>query len=271
MKRGKRQNTGLKIFGSKVKKRTGRLVFAALFTLAIAGISLASFMLIRVQVEYRAAQNEYKQLRDYSPIGDKKATPAPEPPPSLPGDEAIEDLPDEPEPEVDLLQINPDYIGWIKIDGTPIDYPVVQGRDNEKYVRHTFTGEYNRAGTIFMDWKSKGAFEAPLPLLYGHNLRDGGMFAHLHNYRYKSFLDEHPVIYIVTKDDQALTYRIFAVVLTSVFDDVFTLFDKSQDKIERYFAGHGAPKAAERFLVLSTCVGSGDDDERLLVLAALEE
>jgi len=270
MKRGKRQNTGLKIFGGKTKKSTGRLVFAALFTLAIAGISLAVFILIREQVEYRAAQNEYKQLRDYSPVGDKLLTPTPAPTPSLPDDEAPEELPDEPVPLVNLLEINPDYIGWIKIKGTPIDYPMVQGRDNEKYVRRTFTGEYNRAGTIFMDWKSKGAFEAPVPLLYGHNLRDGGMFAHLHNYRYKSFLDEHPVINIVTKDDEALNYRIFAVVLTSIYDDLFTLFDKSHDTIAQYFAGHGAPEGAERYLALSTCVGSGDDDERLLVLAALE-
>ena len=270
MKRGMRKNTGLKIFGGKMKKRTGRLIFAALFSLAIVGISLSVFILIREQVEYRAAQNEYKQLRDYSPIGDKFAHPPPATTPLLPDDEVEEVLPDEPEPVVDLLEINPDYIGWIKIEGTPIDYPVVQGRDNERYVRLTFTGEYNRAGTIFMDWKSKGAFESSIPLLYGHNLRDGGMFAHLHNYRYKSFLDEHPMINIVTKDDEALTYRIFAVVLTSVFDDLFTLFDKSQDNIERYFAGHGAPEATERFLALSTCVGRGDDDERLLVLAALE-
>ena len=253
-----------------MKKRTGRLVFAALFTLAITGITISVFMLIREQVEYRAAQNEYKQLRDYSPIGDKLAPVPLAPPPSLPVDEAIEDLPDEPEPVVNLLEINPDYIGWIKIEGTPIDYPVVQGRDNERYVRITFTGEYNRAGTIFMDWKSKGAFESSIPLLYGHNLRDGGMFAHLHNYRYKSFLDEHPIINVVTKDDEVLTYRIFAVVLTSVFDDLFTLFDKSQDDMARYFAGHGAPETTERFLALSTCVGRGDDDERLLVLAALE-
>jgi len=269
MKRGKKQNTRLKIFGGKMKKRTGRLIFAALFTLAIAGISTAVFMLISEQVEYRAAQNEYKQLRDYSPVGDKFAATTPATP-LLPDDEAIEDLPDEPVPLVNLLELNPDYIGWIKIEGTPIDYPMVQGRDNEKYVRRTFTGEYNKAGTIFMDWKSKGAFNAPVPLLYGHNLRDGGMFAHLHNYRYKSFRDEHPVINIVTKDDEALTYRIFAVVLTSIFDDLFTLFDKSQDNIERYFTGHGAPEGTERYLALSTCVGSGDDDERLLVLAALE-
>ena len=252
-----------------MKKRTGRLVFAALFFLAIAGISLAIFILVREHVEYRAAQNEYKQLREYSPVWDKLATPPPAP--SLPDDEVEEDLPDEPVPLVNLLELNPDYIGWIRIEGTPIDYPVVQGRDNEKYVRRTFTGEYNRAGTIFMDWKSKGAFEAPLPLLYGHNLRDGGMFAHLHNYRYKSFLDEHPIINIVTKDDEALTYRIFAAKLTTIFDDIFTLFDKGQDNIELYFTGHGAPEGTERFLVLSTCVSRGDDDERLLLLAALEE
>ena len=254
-----------------MKKYTGRLVFAALFFLAIAGISIAVFIIIRDQVEYHAAQNEYKQLRDYSPVWDKMATPSPSPPPPpIPVDEVEEALPDEPEPEVDLLEINPDYIGWIKIAGTPIDYPIVQGRDNEKYIRHTFTGEYNRAGTIFMDWKSKGAFNAPLPLLYGHNLRDGGMFAHLHNYRFDSFLDEHPIINVITKDDEALTYRIFAVVLTTIYNDLFTLFDKSQDDVERYFAGQGAPEGSERFLALSTCVSRGDDDERLIVLAALE-
>jgi len=51
------------------------------------------------------------------------------------------------------LEINPDYVGWLKIDGTNIDFPIVRGNDNEKYLTTTFKGEENILGAVFMDYR----------------------------------------------------------------------------------------------------------------------
>jgi len=237
-------------------------------------------MLILTQREYRAAQDEYEELREYSPLVSESSTPPPSLPPSpplspptAPDTEHDPDmaLPEIPEPSENLQSINPDYIGWIKIDGTVIDYPVVQGRDNLKYLNTTFMGGYNRSGTIFLDSRCDGAFDNHFAVIYGHNRSDGSMFTALHDYEDKIYLKEHPDLTIVLPDGEKLTYSIFAARLTTVYDDLFSLFGKSQEAVERYFTRHNAPEGAERFLVMSTCTFGGSDDERLLVFATIKD
>jgi len=171
---------------------------------------------------------------------------------------------------VNLQNINPDYIGWIKIDGTKINYPVVQGVDNWKYINTTFMGSQNRSGSIFMDRRCDDAFDNYFAVLYGHNRSDGSMFTALHDYEDKAYISEHPDIMIVLTNGEILTYRIFAARLTTVEDELYSLFGRSQESVKRFFAGHDAPEEAERFLVMSTCTFSGDDDDRLVVYAALK-
>ncbi len=100
-----------------------------------------------------------------------------------------------------LKQVNDDIIGWIKIDGTQINYPVVLGDDNDYYLTHAYNGEYLRSGTIFADYKnSKNSIsENRNTVLYGHNMANGAMFAGV-----KKFLKEElfnsAVIYFYTLD-----------------------------------------------------------------------
>ena len=266
--------------GYKIKKCTRRLIIAALIITTLAGAIIAALMLILAQREYRAAQDEYEELREYSPLVSESSTPptslSPSPPPSPStapdtDHDPVEALPETPEPVENLQNINPDYIGWIKIDGTVVDYPVVQGKDNWKYLNTTFMGEYNKAGTIFLDWRCSGAFDNHFALLYGHNRKDGSMFTALHDYADKTYLKEHPDVTIVSPEGEILTYSIFAARLTTVTDELYTLFGKSQNTVERYFARYNAPEGAERFLVMSTCTFGGSDDDRLLVFAAIKD
>jgi len=270
MKHGKK-NTGIKLFGNKITKRARRLIYAALFLPALAGAILASVMLILAQRESRAAQDEYEGLREHSPLVTETSTPPPLQAPPLEPDtdnDPDTDETEEPETVVNLQNINKDYIGWIKIDGSVIDYPVVQGKDNWKYIYTTFTGDYNKSGTIFMDCRSTGAFDNNFAVLYGHNRSDGTMFTALHDYEDKTYLKEHPEITIALPDGETLTYRIFAARLTTVEDELYSLFYSSQTTIERYFTRHNAPEGAQHFLVLSTCTFGGTKEERLLVFAA---
>jgi len=262
------------------KPQTRRFILIALFIIA-ATIFLVSVFMLYDDSDYRKAQDEYNRLREYSPSTlSVRPTPDPLTPSTTPDtspDSSPEPSPDPIDtlPQIDertqkLLDINPDYIGWIEIEGTVIDYPVVQGENNGQYIHTTFEGEDNIAGTIFMDWKNDSSFMSSFSVLYGHNSRDGGMFADLHNYSDEEFLDEFPIITITTPMGEALNYRIFKARLALVTDKLFTLFGKDQKTVNEYFIEHGAPEKAENFIVLSTCTDSWNDDERLLIFAAME-
>lgn len=106
----------------------------------------------------------------------------------------------------------PDVVGRIRLEGTVLDYPIVQGEDNEHYLTHDYTGEYHSFGAIFLDQDNKLTFEDPNSVVYGHNVRTGKMFDPLAGYLEDGFLNEHPVIEIITLDE-VKQYRVFAAYL----------------------------------------------------------
>lgn len=76
-----------------------------------------------------------------------------------------------------LLEKNSDTVGWIKVNNTEMDYPVVQSKDNDFYLNHSFDKTYNSAGWIFADYRNKLDGSDKNIILYGHNRKDGSMFA----------------------------------------------------------------------------------------------
>ena len=292
--------------GKRLKKRNGtgarRLLFSTLLFLFVTGAVTAGVVLIETQYNYRAARDEYLELRALSPAsadpapiitndGQPQDAPMATPPPTIDSAPTASTTPPAADstptasapapttgtpvtaaPETytnsgNLSAINPDYIGWIKIDGTAVDYPVVQCQDNARYMGTTFSGKGNPSGTIFMDYRC-GGFGSDFAVLYGHNMRDGSMFASLHRYRQDSFRQAHPTISVTLREGGVRLYQIFAVRLVDVGDRAFSLFGQSEDNIVGYFAQHGAPKGAGQFLVLSTCTTNGSKDERLLIFAS---
>lgn len=97
-----------------------------------------------------------------------------------------------------LKSINPNVVGWIVVKDTAISYPIVQGKDNEYYLTHTFEKKENYAGSIFMDASASSDFSDMNTFIYGHNVYHGTMFAELQNYMKESFFNEHPFIYLYT-------------------------------------------------------------------------
>ena len=96
-----------------------------------------------------------------------------------------------------LYEQNPDLIGWLRIDGTGIDLPVVQTPgDNEYYLRRGFDRFYAVGGTLFLDERCSVEPDAPTDnwLIYGHNMRDGSMFGQLVRYRDEAFCQAHPTL-----------------------------------------------------------------------------
>ena len=79
-----------------------------------------------------------------------------------------------------LKNMNSDTVGWLKVEGTDIEYPVVQGKDNSFYLKHSFDKTYNNAGWIFADYRNEfGENKDKNTVIYGHNRRDGSMFCSL--------------------------------------------------------------------------------------------
>ena len=99
-----------------------------------------------------------------------------------------------------LKSQNQDIAGWIYIRGTTIDYPIVQGKDNEEYLHQDFNKKKSSSGTIFFDNNCKKDFTSDNNIIYGHHMKNGTMFAQLLKFREKSFLKKHNEIMIFTPD-----------------------------------------------------------------------
>ena len=267
---------------SSIKAQSNwRAAYIALVTVGILLTVTAAQRLLAIQRENSAARSEYEQLRDLTHpalatqsellpetlFGQRSEaiTPGHELPLILRPRHFIASAPATPLPG-ELAKINSDFIGWLTIEGM-IDYPVVRGSDNSEYINTTFNGQTNPAGAIFMDSRLEQGFEAPVTMLYGHNMRDGSMFAPLHRYSDAAFIADHPYITIMTLDGETLTYRIFSAAYTDVWDIAYYLNFPDGSAAADSFSG--APIGADRFLLLSTCTGSTDRDARLLVYASL--
>lgn len=93
-----------------------------------------------------------------------------------------------------------DIVGWIYCKDTVIDYPVVQGIDNDYYLHRFMDGSYNANGTIFLDFAGNRDLSCRNNIIYGHHMNDGSMFASLTNYSKQEYYEEHPVMYLNTPD-----------------------------------------------------------------------
>ena len=90
-----------------------------------------------------------------------------------------------------LLAENEDVVGWITVDNTQIDYPIVQGETNNTYLYHNFYGEESRAGSIFLDFRNDIEALDYNTIVYGHRMKDGSMFQQLTKFMKEDFFQEN--------------------------------------------------------------------------------
>jgi len=164
--------------------------------------------------------------------------------------------------DLEMRAINPDYVCWIRIDGTSISYPVVRGEDNEKYLNTSFSGEANKAGTLFMDFRSE--LTSPHILIYGHNLQEGGMFTDLRRFLDEEFAGLNSYVTIMVYGEE-ITFEIFSARLSDVEDPAYNINLNNPRLFSRFANRIDAPLRASQILTLSTCTRGGSDDERLIV------
>ena len=122
-------------------------------------------------------------------------------------------------PEYTLLhQKNQRLIGWVKIDDTVVDYPVMQTVNNEYYLNHNFNQEEDRNGSIFMDYQCDVVKGCDNIILYGHHMRSGKMFGTLNKYSSESYYEAHPVIQFDTIYEKG-TYQVMYVFRSKVYSE----------------------------------------------------
>lgn len=97
-----------------------------------------------------------------------------------------------------LRKINPDIVGWVYVEGTDINYPIVQGDDNDYYLHHNFDNSPSSSGAIFLDMDNNPDFESDNNIIYGHNMLDGSMFAQITKFKEQDFLEKNYHIIIAT-------------------------------------------------------------------------
>ena len=183
-------------------------------------------------------------------------------------------------------QVNKDYRAWITVADTPIDYPVVQGRDDLYYASHDVYGKVSLTGAIYQAAACRPDFSDSYNLLYGHHMDNGAMFGSLDKYRDKAWLKKHQTAVLTTKNGTVYDVTFFATVVTDAYEkQIYTMGNRAKQVIDfltgdrSHDAGVGTKvlvwdeevaKDAEKVLALSTCADANTNG-RLVVFGRMVE
>ena len=243
---------------------TKKVILTLLLVVSLVVFIYAAYNIITTLVDYGEGEAAYNELQQFV------QPPAPTPPTTLPIAPDAPVSPDAPEtpgiayPQVDfdqLLEVNNNVVGWIYIEGTNINYPIVLGADNDYYISHMINGKKNKAGSIFMDYRNHGDFLDDNTILYGHNMKNDTMFADITNFRNQEYYDAHPIGLIMTPDGN-FYFEIIAAHVANVNSSAWQLaFDSADAKLDwaqkamgkSGFVSRYTPTATDKLITLSTC------------------
>ena len=264
--------------------------------LCLAGALVCTAVACAGKENQSQAEDEFDKLAEMTRV---VATEEPEEPSPEPEPEATEEPPEEkdplaileemgvpiPEKEVDFADLqentNEDIYAWVYIPDTKIDYPVLQHpADNTYYLNYNLDGSKGYPGCIYTEDYNAKDFSDPVTVMYGHNMKNGSMFAGLHRYGDSQYMEEHPYVYVYTEDG-LLVYEIFAA---HEYSDAHILYGHDYmepEEFEEYLEeirnvrdmGRVLREGVEvtegdRILTMSTCIASKPNN-RFLVQGVL--
>lgn len=203
-----------------------------------------------------------------------------------------ETVPAETEPQMlphmkELYEQNPDTIGWIRIDGTKLDYPVMwTPEDKFKYDHLSFEEEYDYGGVPYMKYLCSIDPPTDNLIIYGHNMANGSQFRTIVNYQQKKFWEEHPTIYFSTLYEER-EYEVLAVFLDRIYkktDICFKYYDFIDPETEeefnegiQYFKEHSlydtgvTAEYGDQLITLVTCAYHVDNGRFVVVARLIED
>ena len=162
---------------------------------------------------------------------------------------------------LDLSYINEDYYGWITIEGTNIDYPILQGEDNEYYLYKDINKQTLSSGSIFLDYRNNG-FNDKNTIIYGHNMKNSTMFSQLGYFKEEDFFKKNRYVEIILPQGETLRYEIFSVYTTNADDNYIQTTFNSDEEYKEYldsvcdkslFSSDVNISTEDRIITLSTC------------------
>ncbi|HIT67431.1 MAG TPA: class B sortase [Candidatus Merdisoma merdipullorum] len=254
--------------GNKKKKKKVPVPLIVALCVCVVALGVSIWQLSDIFLEYKAGTDEYEELQQYvlEEIPEENETDTAE----TENDTEETGTEEEQVQRVALSELqaqNPDTVGWIEIPGTGISYPLMQADDNAYYLNHTFSGKVNSAGSIFMEQLNSSDFTDLHTIIYGHNMKNGSMFAGLKNYSSPSYLVSHPTVYLDLADGTH-AYQIFSVYEAAADSDSYTIGFAPDEQYEEYLRtikgrseyDTGVDVTKDDFIItLSTCTRSGED------------
>lgn len=275
------------------KKTLKNIIFWSLVVFLVGLIIFCGFKISKKFIADAKNKSDYNDIQSLKDNVEGPTLPRPTIPDApiiIPDEPEDETQPTEPIVESDILleyralyELNNDMVGWLEIEGTSINYPVVQTPDSPNfYLRRDFYKQSATCGTIYAREVCDVNKPSTNVTLYGHNMRNGTMFADLHLYEDKSFWDEHRYVYFDTLTEKHV-YEIFAVFITTadlaqgfsyhLFSDTkdaakFYRFVDNCKGISLYDTGI-TPSYGEKLLTLSTCDKSIEDGRFVVVCRRL--
>lgn len=254
------------------KRQQIRYLLLGLFLgFCIALLIFSIWKLASIFLGYRSGEKEYKDLRQY--VLEEPVSPDEVEYTSSGTDDESEESEAEPlvpMQRIDLAalqNINEDAVGWIEIPDTMVSYPLVHTSDNIYYLTHTFRREENKSGSIFIETSNKADFRDLHTIIYGHNMKNGSMFAGLKDYKKQSYYEAHPYIYIDLADGSHC-YQIFSCHEAAVTDVTFTIGYAADDVYASFLSSikdsslydTGVEVSIDDSVItLSTCTNDGKD------------
>ncbi len=248
----------------KGKGKKGKGIMSNLILIvALAVFAVSAYQLFKIGKGYYDGRSEYDKIRDLA-IETK--------------DDGGDDAGNQPRYQVnfdELMALNSDTIGWIRFDPEPaiINYPIVQGKDNQEYLHKTFSANDNSLGTIFLNVENNPNFRDQNSIIYGHRMKDGSMFRHLQDYEDRAFWEANPYFYIYTPDGQELIYHIYSMgEVLDTSDTYLTEFNTEEEyqnflnmtkQVSLYDTGIEVT-TSDTIVTLSTCT-SASDNHRFVV------
>lgn len=246
------------------KKMTKRSIISnVILVIAIAVFAFSGYKLFTILSEYNKGDSEYKEIAN-SVIAIE----------TIEGEETGETKEVFKVDFATLQSMNSDVAAWIRFEQPEkISYPVVKGKDNDKYLKTTVEGKTNSSGSIFMDANNAADFSDKNTFIYGHNMKNGSMFGQLRKYKTADFCKENPYFYIYTPDGKEVKYQIFAVCIVEdtsesyqkvyANDEAYLNYLKYIQSIARYDVDVELT-AQSQIVSLSTCTNV-TETQRLLV------
>lgn len=238
------------------KKKKGSIVSTLILIVALCVFIFSGYQLYKMYSEYRKGNAEYDKVQDIAVKQNKEKA-----------DEFTVDF-------EALQKLNPDAAAWIRFEEpSEINYPVVKGKDNKEYLTRTFEKNDNKLGALFIDEDNSKEFTDMNTFIYGHNMKNGSMFAKLMKYKEEQYYKDNPYFYIYTPDGKEAKYQIYSAGVVKDTSDNYKKTYAAEGEFQAYLDTLKSSSLYDtgtqvdvnsKLVSLSTCTNV-KDDERFLV------